>query len=96
MKFEDLTCVCTCSACPEQYDVLYKGQIVGYIRYRYGYFRVNPMFNDSIDFETIVYDASVGDSMSGILPSDERDNLLNQAKKALVKYYANKEKTTQY
>lgn len=59
-------------------------------------YTVNPMFNDSIDFETIVYDASVGDSMSGILPSDERDNLLNQAKKALVKYYANKEKTTQY
>ena len=32
IKFEDLTCVCTCSACPEQYDVLYKGQIVGSIQ----------------------------------------------------------------
>lgn len=29
----------TCGACPEQYDVFYKGEKIGYLRLRHGYFR---------------------------------------------------------
>lgn len=32
--------VMTCSACPEQYDVFFRGEKVGYMRLRHGYFRV--------------------------------------------------------
>lgn len=31
----------TCPACPEQYDVHFRGRLVGYLRLRYGVFRAD-------------------------------------------------------
>lgn len=62
MNIKGLTFKCTCSACPEQYDVFDgDGKIVGYIRLRWGGLRCDY---PDYDGETI-YHASVGDGWCG-------------------------------
>jgi hypothetical protein len=63
--------VCTCGACPEQYDAFYDGQYVGYFRLRHGYFRVeHPDCGD----ETVLGMYTDGD---GIFDSEERMRCLS-------------------
>lgn len=72
----------TCTACPEQYDVLDKftGKEVAYLRLRHGYFYVECPWGGER-----VYDANPrGD---GIFEDTERDYYLDNAKRAIVKYY---------
>ena len=61
-------CICTCSACPEQYDVFDddNGKQIGYLRLRHGYFRADvPDCGGDI-----VYEAHTrGD---GVFDDDER------------------------
>lgn len=47
--------VCTCQACPEQYDVFFHDQYVAYVRKRYGHLRVHPVINGEIDWENVFY-----------------------------------------
>ena len=52
--------VCTCHACPEQYDV-YKGDYkdgnqVAYIRQRWGHLAVHRVINGVIDWEHFIYE----------------------------------------
>ncbi len=67
----------TCGACPEQYDAFLGDNLIGYLRLRNGYFRVEyPMCGGEI-----VYDAfPKGD---GIFNSDEREFYLKEAASAL-------------
>jgi hypothetical protein len=67
----------TCEACPEQYDALLNGKIVGYLRLRHGSFTVRyPNFAGDI-----IYSASPkGDD---IFESEERDHYLKMAILAL-------------
>lgn len=66
----------TCGACPEQYNALLDGQIVGYLRLRHGHFTVDCRGEE-------VYSACPkGD---GIFDHDERDAYLRKAVKAIVK-----------
>jgi len=69
----------TCDACPEQYDAFYKDRNVGYIRLRYGYFRVN-------DFEgNTIFSKQFRDQMKGCFEdSEERERFLTKAKKAIA------------
>ncbi len=67
---------CTCSACPEQYDVFIDGMKMGYLRLRHGVFRVE--YNG----EVIYVAHPNGD---GIFESDERKEYLKIAKKKLLK-----------
>lgn len=61
---------CTCSACPEQYDVYKNGEAVGYLRLRHGHFRAE--YN-----RTIVYEADTeGD---GLFEENEREFHLTMA-----------------
>lgn len=74
--------VCTCSACPEQYDVFNSnGEKVGYLRLRHGWFRADAPACGG----TIVYESRPkGD---GIFDEDERVPELTKALDAITKYW---------
>ena len=58
---------CTSSACPEQYDVIWRGLQVGYLRLRHGIFKVEYPTVDGVTlFEDTIED---GD---GMFESDEQ------------------------
>jgi len=72
----------TCDACPEQYDVFHKKELVGYLRLRYGYFSAS--FPNSSGKE--VYKSPIGDSLTGEFTNEkERKFHLKAAKKAIKK-----------
>lgn len=48
MEIEDLVLKQTCECCPEQYDVIYNGERIGYIRYRSGLFTCQPVIENEI------------------------------------------------
>ena len=78
----------TCSACPEQYDVYEDDKKVAYIRYRWGHLRVNPVTSEgNIDFNTIIYEQSIGDSLDGELPDNLRHSLLCLIDNEIARYY---------
>ena len=69
--------VLTCGACPEQYDVFFEEQEIGYLRLRHGRF-----YAEYVPTKEIVYvDHPKGD---GIFDDDERDEQLTKAIKALL------------
>lgn len=79
----------TCPGCPEQYDVWDNSKnLIAYVRYRWGYLRVNPYKeNGDIDFDTIIYDESIGDNLDGTLPNSNRQKILNKIDEAIYHYY---------
>ena len=82
MNKKDLQFDCTCFACPEQYDVLYNGDIVAYVRLRHGYLYCNvPDYNGDT-----VYEANPrGDGC--FWDDEEREHYLNIIKDKIVEYY---------
>lgn len=78
--------ICTCSACPEQYDVFddSSGAKVGYLRLRHGYFRADT---PDCGGET-VYDADTNGD--GVFDPDERMPQLTAAIAAIAKHVAQK------
>ena len=73
--WEELDLQLTCSACPEQYDVFWKGTNVGYLRLRHGRFYADCPFGNE------VYSANPeGD---GAFEPDERDYFLRKASEAI-------------
>lgn len=82
MKTPELTLEQTCSACPEQYDLLVKGgECVAYLRLRHGYFTVEcPDVGGEL-----VYEAQPdGD---GCFMPYEREEYLNAAIQAIMNHY---------
>lgn len=76
--------VCTCGACPEQYDVFEDDKQVGYLRLRHGRFTVDvPDAGDEQIYEAFPR----GD---GIFDSDERNRYLEEACRAIRKHYQEK------
>lgn len=75
-----LRLVCTCGACPEQYDVFSKtGDKVGYLRLRHGHFRADvPDAGD----ETVYEAHPKGD---GVFEPEERMQYLTEAVEAIKK-----------
>lgn len=70
-------------ACPEQYYVLdSSGNKVGYLRLRYGVFRI---YADVMDEDPIAYFNL--DTKRGMFNCEERDFYLNTALKILDKFY---------
>lgn len=77
---DDLQLVCTCGACPEQYDVFdSKGHQVGYLRLRHGYFRADY---PDVYGETVYESRTIGD---GVFDDDERQIELKNAIAAIRK-----------
>lgn len=67
----------TCGACPEQYDAYIGTELVGYLRLRHGYFRVECPSSGGIE----VYGAHPqGD---GVFEHEERDGYLRRAVSAI-------------
>lgn len=67
----------TCSACPEQYDMLVDGQNVGYFRLRHGHYRV-----ENAEMTTTYYTAEPdGD---GCFDPEERNFFLTMGKIAVL------------
>ena len=82
-RAKDIELVQTCGACPEQYDAIYNGKIVGYLRLRHGSFRVDV---PDCGGETVYTASPKGD---GAFYGDERDKYLHKAKKAIAKHIRN-------
>ena len=72
---DDLSLDLTCGACPEQYDVFFKGKNVGYLRLRHGRFTADCPFG-----ATIYVAHPEGD---GCFEPDERDRYLKEASEAI-------------
>lgn len=77
--------VCTCPACPEQYEVFTQaGEQIGYLRLRHGWFRADyPRCGG----ETVYESNPKGD---GIFDDDERLSELTKAVRALAHRHAAK------
>ena len=82
MKTPELTLEKTCSACPEQYDLVdKKGKCVAYFRLRHGYFTVEcPDIGGELVFEA----HPEGD---GCFMPYERDGYINAAIETVKQYY---------
>lgn len=77
---DDLQLICTCGACPEQYDVFdSKGHQVGYLRLRHGHFRADY---PDCGGETVYESNTIGD---GVFDDDERQVELKNAIAAIRK-----------
>jgi hypothetical protein len=80
---DQITLVQTCGACPEQYNAFIDNKQVGYLRLRWGYFRVDY---PNCYGETI-YDANPkGD---GEFYNNEREHYLTEAKQAIINHLNN-------
>lgn len=76
-EIDGLKLVCTCGACPEQYDVFDGDKQVGYLRLRHGYFRADC---PDCGGETVYESQPQGD---GIFDDNERMPELVNAVKAI-------------
>ncbi len=78
VRWQDLHLFKTCQACPEQYDALYSGRTVGYLRLRHGNFRVEC---PDIGGEEVYQANPEGD---GMFEDNERNFYLTAAKQAIA------------
>lgn len=87
ISVNDIVLKQTCGACPEQYDAMYHGVQVGYLRLRHGEFSVSCPDSrwacGEIPAETVMYANPNGD---GEFYDDEREHYLNEAKVNIVKW----------
>lgn len=82
-EIDGLTLVCTCNACPEQYDVFdADGKQVGYLRLRHGHFRADAPV---CGWRTVYEADTKGD---GVFDDDERLPELRKAVAAIKHYHA--------
>lgn len=81
--------ICTCAACPEQYDVQDStGQQMGYLRLRHGHFRADV---PDCGGETVYESTPKGD---GIFEDDERMIELTNAVRAIDAWWDTLKKST--
>jgi len=73
----------TCYACPEQYDVYYKGNQVGYLRLRHGVFTAE---SPCCGGKQVYSGSPKGD---GIFDDDERDKYLQDAIESIEEWRRN-------
>ena len=88
MNILGIELVCTCGACPEQYNAFIDGEMVGYFRLRHGRFRVD--YPDS-GGATLLSEATIGD---GIFDESERMDCLTRGCKAILVRRAQERKET--
>lgn len=92
----------TCPACPQQYDVWDGDTKVAYVRYRWGYLRVNPYTKEKfmgtdyfgneiekqkIDFETVIFGMNIGNGLDGSLPSNKEEAILDRIDREIQRYF---------
>lgn len=84
LVIEDLEFVCTCWACPEQYDVYDSNDNqVAYVRLRWGTLRVNAP-----DYEgEEIYCDNYGDGFTGIFDPEDREDRLKIIANKIKEHY---------
>lgn len=80
VRWQDIQLVETCGACPEQYDALYDGKEVGYLRLRHGHFNVQC---PNVGGESVYAADPIGD---GCFDSEEREFYLISARQAIANW----------
>lgn len=80
MTIDGLKLVCTCGACPEQYEVFDGERQVGYLRLRHGHFRADC---PDAGGETVYTACPHGD---GVFAAEEREKYLTEAVKKIRKW----------
>lgn len=102
-KMKQYDFVRTCIACPEQYDIYDGDELVAYFRYRWGHYKVHPYSKDKFyikewwetepermpDFDTVIYEESIGGSYDGSFDPDVRDEVLKRVNEKLNEYFNN-------
>jgi hypothetical protein len=78
----EIELILTCGACPEQYDAKIDGRQVGYLRLRYGFFRVDC---PDCGGETVYEAKPIGD---GSFEPNEREFYLSAAIGAIKDWLA--------
>jgi hypothetical protein len=80
--------ICTCPACPEQYDVFVGDKQVAYVRLRYGELSVNPYTDDKdIDWNTELYRHQFEDGWKGDFDDEgERGKYQKEIEEVILKY----------
>jgi hypothetical protein len=76
--------VCTCSMCPEQYDVFFHDQYVAYVRKRYGQLRAHPVINGEIQWDNVFYQEDEDDEYGGTI--DNREETLEKIAHEIKKH----------
>lgn len=75
----------TCPGCPEQYDVYKKGELVGYLRLRHGFFEARF---GGVTGPSVYRSYTDGD---GAFTDEERNHHLKKAKKAIKRAWKKRE-----
>jgi hypothetical protein len=83
IKLEDIQLKEGCGACPEDYEAYLNGKQVGYLRLRWGTYRV---FYKDFGEMLVYYAYPKG---HGVFYPDEREYYLDNGKKALIDYLNN-------
>lgn len=86
LKFE---WVCTCPACPEQYDVCVEDQPVAYVRLRWGKLTVNPYVDDDIDWDTELYRHQFENGLKGCFDDEEETGKYQKEIEEVILKYIN-------
>ena len=81
LELDGYKLICTCPACPEQYDVFKAGAKVGYLRLRHGWFRADA---PSCGGDTVYESHTKGD---GMFDDDERIPEITKALAAITQYW---------
>jgi hypothetical protein len=84
MKASDLTLAMTCGSHPEQYDVLFHGETLGYLHYRWGVFEIVLYL---FSFDTPIASEVLGSEYEGELPEEKREAILQGALEKIAAYY---------
>ena len=91
MKASDITLACTCALAPEQYDAIDRaGNIIGYIRTRWGYCEV---WCPDARSEDIVY-MNRTRGFCSFANQWERKWHLGNAKRSIAKWWSNRPDST--
>lgn len=82
LEINEYKLICTCEACPEQYDVLDKNSLkAGYLRLRHGHFRADC---PTVGGTTVYESDTIGD---GVFDETERIVQLTKAVEAIKGYW---------
>lgn len=84
-EYHGIRLVMTCEYCPEQYDAYLGDKIVGYLRLREGFFRVDCPMHSAFGGATIFIALPNGD---GWFVDTEREHYLNAACLAIKEHLA--------
>lgn len=81
--------VCTCPACPEQYDVCVEDQPVAYVRLRWGKLTVNPYVDGDIDWNTELYRHQFENGLKGCFDDEEETGKYQKEIEEVILKYIN-------